>query len=229
MAMNERPILFTPANAQLVHDSKKTQTRRIMKNEDYYSCLTGDCPHEDRKDCATDLAQQCPFGVVGDRLWVREAFTYWEDPGYEWKPTRKEPRFEYLSKRRQAEIISRSETCGWDYLVYKGGGEKRCLSEWKYPHPIYEHCVGRFGKTVSAIHMPRWACRTVLEITEVRVQRLQDIAETDCEAELGIEPYSLGNDACQRFKALWESINGPYSWDSNPLVWAITFRRRLAE
>lgn len=86
-----------------------------------------------------------------------------------------------------------------------------------------------------AIHMPRWASRITLEITGVRVERLQDISEADAKAE-GIEARydewrNYGNPMapCIRprtsFATLWASINGPGSWDANPWCWVIEFRR----
>ena len=66
-----------------------------------------------------------------------------------------------------------------------------------------------------SIHMPRWASRITLEVTGVRVERLQDINEEDALAE-GVE---------HAFRSLWESINGPGSWDANPWVWVVEFRR----
>ena len=89
-----------------------------------------------------------------------------------------------------------------------------------------------------SIHMPRAASRILLETTDVRVQRLQDISEDDARAE-GItdggcltcgnsEPCGCSNpqpDACDAFAWLWESINGGGSWHANPWVWAVTFRR----
>jgi hypothetical protein len=77
--------------------------------------------------------------------------------------------------------------------------------------------------------MPRWASRILLEITDVRVQRLQEISEGDARAEgaIGALNDSIGDNwcACEAFAALWESINGPGSWHANPWVWAITFQR----
>jgi len=82
-----------------------------------------------------------------------------------------------------------------------------------------------------SIHMPRSACRLVLEITAVRVERLQDISETDALAE-GIEEWALGAlspegrqaDPTEQFRWLWGSINGPGSWYANPWVWVVKFR-----
>lgn len=84
-----------------------------------------------------------------------------------------------------------------------------------------------------AIHMPRWASRILLEITEVRVQRVQEISEDDAIAE-GVEvanPQAKGYYGPRNaFKHLWDSINakrdkGKYAWKNNPWVWVISFRR----
>ncbi len=77
-----------------------------------------------------------------------------------------------------------------------------------------------------SIHMPRWCSRITLEITDVRVQQLQDITEDDARAE-GVTPEPGKNHGhVGAFCDLWESINGKRStWASNPWVWAISFRR----
>jgi hypothetical protein len=71
----------------------------------------------------------------------------------------------------------------------------------------------------SPIHMPRWASRITLEITQICVERLQNMTVGDCIAE-GVGRY----DPDHAFMNLWESIYGPGSWSANPWVWAITFR-----
>lgn len=85
----------------------------------------------------------------------------------------------------------------------------------------------------SPVHMPRWTSRITLEITDVRVQRVQEISEEDAIAE-GIQLNTLGPPATRgyygprnHFKHLWDSINAKrgYSWESNPWVWAVTFKR----
>jgi hypothetical protein len=79
-----------------------------------------------------------------------------------------------------------------------------------------------------SIHMPRWASRITLEVTGVRVERLQDISEADARAE-GVEPNAFertaDNYGSVLYRRLWESINGPGSWDANPWVWVVEFRR----
>ena len=81
-------------------------------------------------------------------------------------------------------------------------------------------------KWKPSIHMPRSASRILLEITGVRVERLQDISEEDAKSE-GAQAINFGYGDCYAlgFKQLWESINGPGSWDLNPWVWVIDFKR----
>jgi hypothetical protein len=79
-----------------------------------------------------------------------------------------------------------------------------------------------------SIYMPRWASRITLEITAVRVERLQSISEADARAE-GVTPNAFeqtsDNWGGVLYRRLWEQINGPGSWHANPWVWAITFQR----
>lgn len=85
------------------------------------------------------------------------------------------------------------------------------------------------SKWTPSIHMPRWASRITLEITNVRVERLQDISESDANSEgCMLEPFDQDWTQCRRwFMELWESINGAGSWDANPWVWVIEFKRVL--
>ena len=80
-----------------------------------------------------------------------------------------------------------------------------------------------------SIHMPRWASRITLEITGVRVERLQDISEADAYAE-GIQHCDLWGDGTPRgfYRVLWEQINGAGSWDASPWVWVVEFKRMEA-
>jgi hypothetical protein len=81
-----------------------------------------------------------------------------------------------------------------------------------------------------SIFMPRWASRITLEITAVRVERLQSISEADARAE-GVKPNAFeqtsDNWGGVLYRRLWEQINGPGSWDANPWVWVVEFRRLL--
>lgn len=197
--MKDRPILMTPDNAQKCHDGTKTQTRRVIKPQplhiSWFEDQSGWCARV-REDTGSAehpayVMVPCPYGVVGDQLWVREAFCLCGDEGSK-KP------------------------------LYRGQCE-----EYPSLKPIWK----------PSIHMPRWACRTVLEITDVRVERLQDINLEDCQSE-GVRcesytgaPYCTwcsGHEApCHRdaYKTLWESINGVGSWAQNPWVWVIAFKK----
>lgn len=203
--MKARPILFSGPMIRALLAGTKTQTRRVVKNPDEHGCLTGDCPHESSHQCVIALEEWCPYGKPGDLLWVREAFRGHGDDEQDGLPP---------SAWRNRDCIS------YEAHGEPGGGA------W-------------VTKCKPGIHMPRWASRLTLRITDVRVERLQDISEVDAVAE-GITPFEVAfasdkrrhkatdkHPAAVRFADaycdLWESINGPESWDANPWVWAITF------
>jgi len=168
----------------------------------------------------------CPYGQPGDRLWVREAWRIGA-----WNEDEGEIAVDYLSDN-----LSRRE---WLQVPEKDNFEKYWLQccddcdkagvetddEGKYHwEPGQSPCRIR-----PSIFMPRWASRITLEIVNVRVERLQDISEADAQAE-GAEHYSeidytRGSTYQAVYRALWTSINGPGSWDANPWVWVIEFKR----
>ena len=95
-----------------------------------------------------------------------------------------------------------------------------------------EYTKAGFGASPwkPSIHMPRWASRITLGLTEVRVQRLQEISEEDAKAEgvWGDEPYQgVGDLPSDRFAALWDSINEKrgFGWNTDPFVWCLSFKR----
>lgn len=151
----------------------------------------------------------CPYGQPGDRLWVRESWS-----GEHWLSNVKPS--ERLGVANQHRLASfPPETWYWADGSPDDG-------DWEKPRP--------------SIHMPRWASRITLEITDVRVERLQDISEDDAKAE-GVEPKldgykcydidKMGFYSCaiSSFDSLWSSINGPDNWDANPWVWVVEFKR----
>ena len=211
--MSNRPILFSSEMVKAILKDQKTMTRRVNSIGEYYI--------SDKK---------CPYGVVGDRLWVRETWYYEEHMHDSTEGTPDLPGDLYSHR-----------------LVFKAD----CPD---YPVNVG---VGQHGWRPS-IFMPRWASRITLEITGIRVERLQDITEEDAEKEGmpdevpmspvycpvcegrgfrdAYHPLSLGymevdctecDTARKKFKNLWDSINGKKpgkTWKDNPWVWVIEFR-----
>lgn len=202
--MKERPIIFTSESVRAILDGRKTQTRRIVKHipmlgEPLAWCAAAKAQEPGWVHIVGDHRRFCPYGQPGDRLWVREAF------------------FDHSFDGEKDVTM----------IEYRA-------SEWERD--------GDGGGWSPSIHMPRWASRIVLEITGVRVERLQEITEIDAQAEGVLEMDGQLNDLAlvRRAKAigecvedgrvwfaeLWDSINGKRaSWESNPWVWVIEFRR----
>ncbi len=213
--MTERGMIFNAEMVRAILDGRKMQTRRPVKfpvHDKNLGCeLAG---NELAGELSAGNYLNSAFGKPGDRIWVRETF--------------QGPLFDYDlmdSYCKDPTPFEKPEFC-----VYKADG---------VPAPeFYDaddelHCCWR-----PSIHMPRWACRILLEITNVRVERLNAISEEDARAE-GIidggclncgepEPCGCANpepDATDAFAYLWQSIYGQESWNSNPWVWVIEFER----
>ncbi|HCD2060003.1 TPA: hypothetical protein NBJ75_002074 [Serratia marcescens] len=203
--MKERPVIFNSEMVRAILDGRKTQTRRAISDRHLHlidvASQVGECyPLESGIDHANSQSyfrEHCPFGQVGDRLWVRETFMDLTGTGIE-STTGKFEGFAY-----------RADTPAGSY-----GDEVR----------------KEYGlKWTPSLHMPRKACRIMLEITAVRVERLNDISEEDARAE-GVAPSQhiiTPTEALYRvgFLKLWQSIYGEESWRANPWVWVIEFRR----
>jgi hypothetical protein len=152
----------------------------------------------------------CPYGQPGDRLWVRET----------WRPEIHD------ANGGDFEMIGYKETDTNDACM---DVLKRDLCEWR------KWCSKNGdAKWYPSIHMPRWASRITLEVTGVRVERVQDLSEADARAEgcthTGIGPLVSADEietARDQFARLWDSIHAArgYSWASNPYVWVVEFRR----
>lgn len=199
-ATKERPIIFSADMVRAILEGRKTQTRRLLKpqprqievgwkyGKNYKNLALGTATP------ANDIfyPYECPYGLPGDLLWVRETWQKFAD--------------EYAYFATDIDVFSETK--------------------W---HP--------------SIHMPRAAARILLEITDIRIERLNDITEADAIAE-GInsttpnsgpnkyyDNYHTGrwmdkeflNNPILSFRTLWEKINGPGSWEANPWVWVITF------
>jgi len=235
--VKERPILFSAPMVRAILEGRKTVTRRALNAQSLknigYGVQLGECHelpsegplHPNSIGYYTDF---CPHGQPGDRLWVRETWGVishdFDDQGnmIDWTPDRpatpiREMPFGrgYYSGHAIYRADGEAVWAGDD----DGGGDDR--SAWK-----------------PSIHMPRIASRILLEITEVRVERLQDISEEQAKAEgvrlytdhaelgdwwhvEGIETYSA--DPRKSFELLWSSVGG--DWQANPWVWVVEFKR----
>lgn len=204
--MTERPILFSGAMIRALLAGTKTQTRRLLKNQSILidgggRPFTQRWDKEEQINWRTDV--KCPYGVPGDRLWVRER----------------------INRLREGLEVA---TAFGDRAVYAADGALTKLDTWPWKR-----------NTLPGIHCPRGLSRIMLEVTDVRVQRLQDISEEDAKAE-GVTPAlrdpggDCWTDGTHRtaYEFLWGQINGfpgeskrRASWDENPWVWAVSFRR----
>ncbi|MED8000908.1 hypothetical protein [Pseudomonas aeruginosa] len=216
----ERPILFNDQMVRAILEGRKTVTRRVVKDTGFYAIDAAIHGNDVALREREALSTRCPFGQPGDRLWVRETWgvisNTWDESGnmVDWTPDRpatpiRELPFGsgYYSGHAIYAADGPMEWAGDD----DGVGEPR--SAWK-----------------PSIHMPRAISRILLEITAVRVERLQDITEDQAIAE-GIDTHPMGfyGNGCitagGAFLELWESINGDGRWAANPWVWVVEFRR----
>lgn len=202
--MTERPILFSDAMVRAILSGAKTQTRRLVKPQDCVEEPTESHPQPFLHNphalhpCDYSCGGLAPYAVPGDRLWVREAFASFQGSGVPVTPS------------------------AATYVVLRDGTQVFRSDSAIIP-PAKEYADGAFDhiKWRPSIHMPRWACRLVLEVTEVRVERLQAITEEDARAE-GVEAIGAREDFRGAFVALWESINGARApWEANPWVWVV--------
>lgn len=233
----ELPILFQGAMVRAIIDHRKTETRRLRGLDD-----VNDSPHEWTWDgekfsaesetaCTSWWPGECPYGNQGDALWVRETFAPWR----------------YTSV----------EYADWDSLTTREERGGLSLSEWaeQYGHHDIKitYLADQKGKGedtwMPSIHMPRWACRLLLNRTaDTRYERLQAITEAGALAEgvvdwgperryryshltpaaVGDRPVELFETAVEAFVKLWDSINAKrgFSFAFNPWVRVVSFEAK---
>lgn len=201
--MKEFPILFSAPMVRAILEGRKTQTRRVITEQPLRPEVAPHCENgwwmwrvwtpENTAHGMPSVRigdRRCPYGVAGDRLWVRETF-HWSQAVLPGKP-RRPP-------------------------MYRADGEAG-VPKW-----------------TPAIHMPRAACRLELEVTGVRVERLQEISANDAKAEgideedFGPPPESEGFEFDYRagYQQLWDSLNEKrgFGWSTNPWCWVVEFKR----
>ena len=208
--MKERPIIMSAESVQAILDGRKTQTRRVVKVANDMPCGVG--VHFDGKtnslkafyiNANGDINDyRCPYGQKGDRLWVKESYI-------------------------RGNVFTLLKTSNF---------EKQSKEE-----------VEEFGKNhggwKSPLFMKKKEAKLWLEITNIRVERLQDITEDDAIAEgIKLNKSEFNNsyqckdylddenfyfDAKGSYQSLWDKLNAKrgYSWDNNPFVWVVEFRR----
>ena len=230
--MKERPILFSGPMVRAILKGRKTQTRRIVKLhpasqgwrfiecafncEDlahYHAGFAGNAEFKGSIVCVN-----CPYGKPpdpifknpGDRLWVRETFCIESSREVSYDPPHSDGR------------------------PIRHHNDQHWGPWWEQPHyratdpaPELDVGTGEPGcRWRPSIFMPRWASRITLEITGVRVERLQQISDADALAEgCSAADMRSGDSWASVYARLWGSIHGPGSWDANPWVWVVEFRR----
>ncbi|MER3009167.1 hypothetical protein ABTW51_09225 [Serratia nematodiphila] len=221
--MKERPVIFNSEMVRAILDGRKTQTRRVIANVGHDNCLPLQKRTKTKDGIYTHVMDAhiyglCPFGMIGNRIWVRET---WSDVNLEGAPA--------VAYRADDEVYDLMEN---ESLLDEDGAfnyQDTRVSKYQFATWHSDLISGTEGNWRPSIHMPRWASRITLEITAVRVERLNDISEEDAKAE-GVAPSQhiiTPTEALYRvgFLKLWQSIYGEESWRANPWVWVIEFRR----
>jgi hypothetical protein len=257
-AIRELPILFSAPMVRADLEDRKTATRRVVKPQPVLNLDSGDIARIGRPDTQSlgyfsgntpyrwskrDQAPErtpCPYGEPGDRLWVKETFFAWG---------RWETRFSAKKGRDEWHFVDMTVASGKDYL-YAADGVSDTLAFVKRR----SETLPMYWKR-PAIFMPRHASRITLELTGVRGERVQDITSEQILAE-GVEipvdaatgnplidvstkhgpahflpklsSHTMNDLLHAHWAALWVQINGMESWNANPLVWVIEFKRVTA-
>jgi hypothetical protein len=208
--MTDKPIIFSAPMVRALLDGRKTQTRRVLKPqpsaEHYLSSSMVEGISAIFRNTHTGYRQDVPLPYApGDRLWVRETW------------------------QRAWEADEDGNPATPEQTYYRADGE---------PFGAWEGADGEVHDAMPwrpSIHMPRWASRITLLVTDVRVQRVQDISEEDTLAE-GLLPFDNGWAADSEgrcwhptargsFSHLWDMVYGVDAWDRNDWVAAYTFER----
>jgi hypothetical protein len=236
--IEERPILYSSPMICAILEDRKTMTRRVVKwkpiheglnlsatslSLGYYCTgapLSGHVLHSrDGRGVWNDRTHpaHCPYGRVGERLWVRESFYAYG-------------KYRFTGERTET---GKPEVEFWDCTL-DANGSYRYAADETLPKPSSRYEFGWHKR--PSIFMPRIASRVTLEIKNIRVERLQDISQEDMAAE-GFRAYvdeaspRLHEIAREDFGKGWDGINGKRkgcSWQNNPFVWVIEFRKVAA-
>lgn len=245
--MKEAPVNFTAEEVRATLENRKSQFRRVIKPQPEFQDH-GDGTNSDwvvewchpRSGCLIaewsegQVAPQamldcCPFGKPGEKLWVRESFVELlavspaSDEPNEWgnRPYR---RIEEPTSHKRADGSTAWHYDGLDIAWAADGHVEFCDGDGFTGESADRDDMPRWK---SSMHMSRAFSRLTLEITDVRVQRLQEIGFNDCIAE-GIHPIGPEHDPAiprSEFHVRWNKLNVKrgYSWESNPWVWVVSY------
>lgn len=197
-----------------LRDGRKTQTRRLMK-DDYHGCLTGDCPHEKQTECDAELQSICPWGKPGDLIWVRESYALGR--GYDGIAPSAIPQDDYVK------------------IHYLADGKKPEWCGMSRPSIFLMQWMSRITLEITDVHVAR-----LQDITEDQAvaEGLKRITKDGELFKYGIPDLDglPGTDnvgwpwvdwcltAYAAFKTLWWKIHGEAAWKENPWVWVISFK-----
>lgn len=229
----ERPILFSAPMVRAILSGAKHQTRRLVKHPnvvdiDAWADAGGGLWEMGVHEAGSTAGMgklRCPYGAPGDRLWVRET----------WAPCEAPILRGHIQYAADGAVMVEQREDGAGRWMGRSGhtmgiSDGNLTGQW----------VARPTRWRPSIHMPRWASRIDLEVTAVRVERLQAITEADAKAEgvdcaqelMGrvrwwdyLHEDHRASTAVESFRTLWSSINGPESWSANPFCWVVEFRR----
>ncbi|EDU0974176.1 hypothetical protein DBN05_000613 [Salmonella enterica subsp. enterica serovar Anderlecht] len=216
--MKERGMIFNSEMVRAILEGRKTQTRRPVKPQPELTERSGfswngvvfGSGSDDRETNRNFAHVKCPFGKPGYRIWVRETFRV---------------------HSRASDVAT---------LVYRAS-VRNSWTEQTHRVPVAVCNKPAIPeKWTPSIHMPRWASRITLEITDVRVERLHNISERDSLREglfqlpasgryclqPGMQYFGMASHSAKEvYSWLWASIYGEESWAANPWVWVIEFKR----
>lgn len=228
-AVRERPIIFTGDNPWKIQNDLKSMTRRKIKfpkgKEDFNASWLGwhdhyeygpgwyaqsvDQPYGEFSEMWDDVKLTCPYGAVGDVIYVKEPW-----------------RTSFVSDDTKPS------------LLFEGADQIWYFNRGNWSDRLGSYCRDGMGKVRSPIFMPFWASRLHLEITEIKAERIQSISHEDALAEgctgynwVASSPYIVGPHTddgelpVEEFERLWNSIHGPKSWARNDWVWSLRFKR----
>lgn len=205
--MAERPVIFSAPMVRAILEGRKTQTRRVLK----VTTPVGE------RVLITSPYERAIVDLGQDDV-ARGEFHYLSTDGLSGP---------YRLPAAPGDLLWVRET--WadptdQVVVYRANWREDALARGLDNIPETDRDV----RWRPSIHMPRWASRITLRVTDVRVERLQDISEADAVAEGFIhsrDPSGDGTDSRELFAMLWNAIHSPAAWDANPWVAAISFER----